>query len=84
MHQNSTIPGVVDGTIAPSVDADGNVSFHIVIRDIGRSSEEADYVEVVLTHQDAEALMSMAGAAAPVPCSVGVRLNSAPSYVPSL
>ncbi|MEU3918887.1 hypothetical protein [Streptomyces sp. NPDC029004] len=50
-----------------------------VIRDIGRPFKEADYVEVVLIHQHARALMSMTGAAAPVPCSAGVRLNSSPS-----
>ncbi|MFB7246745.1 hypothetical protein CW362_40355 [Streptomyces populi] len=78
------IPGVVDGTLTPAVDPDGNVSFHIVIRDIDSRRKDADYVEIVLTAQDARALMARPGQGAPVPCSVGVRLNTAPACASAL
>lgn len=72
------IPGVVDGTVTSSVDADGTVSFRIAIRETGLRPEKADHIEVVLTRQDTRALMSAPDRSAPVACSVGVRLNSAP------
>ncbi|MER6111633.1 hypothetical protein ACWGPD_23145 [Streptomyces hirsutus] len=78
MHQHTMIPGVVDGTVTSSVDADGNVSFRIAIRESGLRPEKAGHIEVVLTRQDAGALMSAPDRSAPVACSVGVRLNSAP------
>ncbi|MFE2282621.1 hypothetical protein ACFXDJ_00280 [Streptomyces sp. NPDC059443] len=69
----SMIPGVVDGTMGLSTDAEGNVSFHVSIRDSG------DYVELILTEEHARELGARLIAAQPVdsflaPCSVGVRL----------
>ncbi|MFC7813277.1 MULTISPECIES: hypothetical protein [unclassified Streptomyces] len=78
MRQHTVIPGVVDGTVTSCVDADGHVSLRITIRDSGLRPEEADHIEVVLTQQDARALLPAPERSAPVACSVGVRLNSAP------
>ncbi|MEU6978440.1 MULTISPECIES: hypothetical protein [unclassified Streptomyces] len=85
----TTIPGVVDGTVTPTVDAEGNISLHIEVRNGPGRSEGGDYIEVVLTGGDARALLA-ASAAAPAPrsqafpCSVGVRLQSGPSLSSSL
>ncbi|MCP3819179.1 hypothetical protein NLX86_13995 [Streptomyces sp. A3M-1-3] len=86
MTQNAMIPGVVDGTVTPSVDAEGNVSLHIVIRDVGSRSQGNDYIEIVLTGSDARELLSapVPGKAASVPCSVGVRLQPGPSFASAL
>ncbi|MFC8511249.1 hypothetical protein ACFU3J_21455 [Streptomyces sp. NPDC057411] len=86
----ATIPGVVDGTITPTVDAEGNLSLHIEVRN--GPGEGGDYIEVILTGGDARALLSApkapeAPAATPsrvFPCSVGVRLQSGPSLTSSL
>ena len=78
MHRHTMIPGVVDGTVTSCVDADGNISFRIAIGESGLRPEKADHIEVVLTRQDARALLSAPDRSAPVACSVGVRLNSAP------
>ncbi|MDH6124630.1 hypothetical protein [Kitasatospora sp. GP82] len=81
------IPGVVDGMMTTSLDAEGNVSFHILISEYGRSAEISDRVEFILTGEHArqlgETLLARAQdpaastpEASPVPCSVGVRLSS--------
>lgn len=76
----TTIPGVVDGIVTPTVDAEGNLSLHIDVRNGPGRSEGGDYIEVVLTGGDARALLA-ASATRPrtFPCSVGVRLQSGPS-----
>ncbi|MFD6889456.1 hypothetical protein [Streptomyces sp. NPDC059957] len=78
---NSMIPGVVDGTVTPTLDAEGNLSLHIVVRNGRGRSGADDYIEVVLTGSDARELLSVPGRAT-FPCSVGVRLQSDP-YPPS-
>ncbi|MFD3537937.1 hypothetical protein ACFWUQ_00320 [Streptomyces sp. NPDC058662] len=67
------IPGVVDGSMGLSADAEGNLSFHVSLRDSG------DYVELILTEEHARLLGAQLVAARPddsflAPCSVGVRL----------
>ncbi|MCX4527041.1 MULTISPECIES: hypothetical protein [unclassified Streptomyces] len=71
----SMIPGVVDGTMGLSRDAEGNVSLHVSIRDSG------DYVELILTEEHVRELGAQLVAGRPddaflAPCSVGVRLAS--------
>ncbi|MFB7025272.1 MULTISPECIES: hypothetical protein [unclassified Streptomyces] len=70
----SMIPGVVDGTMGLSHDAEGNVSLHVSIRDGG------DYVELILTGEHVRGLGAQLVAGRPddafqAPCSVGVRLG---------
>ncbi|MEV0219942.1 hypothetical protein [Streptomyces sp. NPDC050704] len=86
MTRTTMIPGVVDGTITPSVDAEGNVSLHIVVRGAGNRADGSDYIEIVLTGSDARGLLSvpMRGETVPVPCSVGVRLQAGPSFASAL
>ncbi|MEV7280614.1 hypothetical protein [Streptomyces sp. NPDC093111] len=88
----TTIPGVVDGTVTPTVDAEGNISLHIEVRNGPGRSDGGDYIEVVLTGGDARALLAASDQAPPAPaartrafpCSVGVRLQSGPSLSSSL
>ncbi|MEU2063699.1 hypothetical protein [Streptomyces sp. NPDC013455] len=68
------IPGVVDGTVTTSTDAEGNVSFHIAVGDTPGGA----YVEFILTGEHAGRLGSaLLGATGRpdvlVPCSVGIR-----------
>lgn len=82
----ATIPGVVDGTVTPTVDAEGNLSLHVEVRNGPGRSEGGDYIEIVLTGDDARALLSSRtpSGAQVFPCSVGVRLQSGPSVSSSL
>ncbi|GAA2783075.1 hypothetical protein [Streptomyces showdoensis] len=80
------IPGVVDGTVTPTVDDEGNLCLHIEVRHGPGRSEGGDSIEIVLTGADARALLS---ARTPTgsqvfPCSVGVRLQAGPSLSSSL
>jgi len=78
---NDMIPGVVDGTVSASADAEGNVSLHILVGGYGRNSELCDRIEFVLSEEHARRLAETlaagpAAATGPVPCSVGIRLNA--------
>ncbi|MFD7066156.1 hypothetical protein ACFV97_02860 [Streptomyces sp. NPDC059913] len=72
---STTIPGVVDGTVTPSVDGEGNLSLHIEVRNGPGRADGGDYIEIVLTGKDARALLSTP-ARTTFPCSVGVRLQT--------
>ncbi|MEV0532348.1 hypothetical protein [Kitasatospora sp. NPDC050463] len=80
---SDVIPGVVDGTVTATLDAEGNVSLHVLVGRHGRNSERCDHIEFILTEENARQLGAMlttatatAARTGPVPCSVGVRLNS--------
>ncbi|MGV9265256.1 hypothetical protein ACWDRR_11390 [Kitasatospora sp. NPDC003701] len=78
---DDVIPGVVDGTVTATLDAEGNVSLHVLVGRHGRNSERCDRIEFILTEENARQLGAMltnatAARTGPVPCSVGVRLNS--------
>ncbi|MER8047058.1 hypothetical protein [Streptomyces sp. NPDC094032] len=77
----AAISGVVDGTVTPTVDAEGNLSLHIEVRHGPGRAECGDSIEIVLTGADARALLSARTPAGTqvFPCSVGVRLQSGPS-----
>ncbi|MFJ8042660.1 hypothetical protein ACIRBX_19435 [Kitasatospora sp. NPDC096147] len=75
------IPGVVDGSVSVSADAEGNVSVHVLVGGYGRQSDRCDRIEFVLSGEHARSLGAVLAAgrpeqAAPVPCSVGVQLNA--------
>jgi len=77
MSAPTMIPGVVDGAVTLSYDAEGHVSFHITVR-----GDRDDYVELVVAGEHAGRLAASllagpgSGSSAPVPCSVGIRLAS--------
>ncbi|MGO4636140.1 hypothetical protein AB4225_35280 [Streptomyces sp. 2RAF24] len=73
-----TIPGVVDGTVTPTVDAEGNISLHIEVRNGPGRSEGGDYIEVVLTGGDARALLAASSGASGAAASAAAA-PSAPS-----
>jgi hypothetical protein len=71
------IPGVVDGVVHMSLDADGNLSLSVLI------GGDGDRIELIVDREHAGALGAMVeggtpGAVLPAaPCTVGVRRKAA-------